>query len=152
MKLARKRKWFQTLTFPAAVGGFVWLLFRKLDIAVVVSASSASVAFLIPFFVAVKSIRKPAAWIDNGVLKIRGGFSSTTSIPLADVEAMRYEAGGKVNTSRGEILRDALYVKLRDFEEWEIPVTDYFDHIEDDRLYNFINENFYELPREVLAN
>lgn len=152
--LERKRNGLQALVVPIMVGGFFWELFSTLNMPLVVSGSVAGTAFLIPFIMVLKSIRKPAAWIEGNTLNIRGGFSSTTKIHLSDVESMRYQAGikVKVNVNRGSVVIDALHVKLKGFDEWEIPISDSIDHIKDGRLYKFINENFYELPYQEQDN
>lgn len=43
-------------------------------------------------------------------------------------------------------------MKLRGFDEWEIPIADWIDHVKDGRLYKFINENFYEFPYQEQVN
>ena len=150
--LERKRNGLQALIVPIAVGGFFWALLSKLNMPLAVIGFVAGTAFLIPLVMAINSIRKPAAWIRGDTLNIRGGFSSTLEIRLSDVESMRYIAGIEVNGKRGGIVRDALYVKLKGFDEWEISIPDSIDHMKDGRLYKFINENFYELPYQEQAN
>ncbi|WP_300426156.1 hypothetical protein [uncultured Thalassolituus sp.] len=150
--LERKRNGLQALFVPIAVGGFFWAILSKLSMPLAVSGFTAAIAFLIPLVMVLNSIRKPAAWIQGDTLNIRGGFSSTTRISLSSVENMRYLAGIQVNGKRGGIVRDALYVKLKGFDEWEIPIPDSIDHIKDGRLYKFINENFYELPYQEQTN
>lgn len=92
IKLDRKRNGFQALIVPFAVGCFFWALFSELRMPIVISGSIAGIAFLIPLIAVIESIRKPAAWIEEDILNIRGGFSSTTTIRLADVESMHYQA------------------------------------------------------------
>lgn len=150
--LERKRNGLQALIVPIVFGGFFWALLSKLNMPLAVSGLFAGTAFLIPLAMAINSIRKPAAWIQGDTLNIRGGFSSTTKIRLSVVENMRYIAGIEVNGKRGGIVVDALHVKLKGFDEWEIPILDSIDHMKDGRLYKFINENFYELPYQEHAN
>lgn len=90
--------------------------------------------------------RQPAAAIKDNVLTIRGGPFSDSVIPRDKVESMHYIGGQKIKTKHGVIHRDAVVVKMVGFSEWEIAITDKVDHVEDRRLYNFIRNEFYELP------
>jgi len=149
MVLKRTRKGVQWLIVPIAFGGYFGALSSTFDAPPMVRWLITGLTFLIPFVLVIKAMRKPAAWIEGETLNIRGGFSSTTQIRRSDIESMRYEAG--IVTARKGMVRDALYVKLTGFEEWEIPITDYVDHRKDSRLYDFINGNFYELPYQKHA-
>lgn len=86
--LKRKRNGLQVLFVPIAVGGFFWAILSKLNMPLAVSGFTAATDFLIPFVMVLNSIRKPAAWIREDTLSIRGGFSSTTEIRLSDVESI----------------------------------------------------------------
>ena len=146
IKLDRKRKGLQLLwaPFPIACAFLVTLL--ELDIPLIISVMIAGFILVIASILLLKSSSKPAAWIENETLTIRGGFSSSTVISLSTVESMRYITGEVLRSHGGDIQRDVLHVKMKGFSEWEIPIVDSVEHLLDRRLYLFIRDNFYDLP------
>jgi len=92
---------------------------------------------------------KPAAWIKNDVLHIRDGVFSQDKIEKSQIESMCYEvdfhrnlAG---NSSGKEVDVHIIFIKLKGFDEWRLPIKDLEEHAEKLRLYHFIKDNFYDL-------
>jgi len=144
-KLERKRKGLELLIAPFPIAGVFLAVGMELKFPLVASFVVSGIVLVIASVLLLRSSRKPAAWIEHDVLKIRGGFSSTTEILLKDVESMRYKVGEKIENRYGNFQRDSLLVKMKGYEEWDIPVTDEVEHLEGHRLYHFIKNNFYDL-------
>ena len=151
-KLERQRKGLQLLLAPFPISGIAFVMLLDLDAPFLISAAIAGFVLVSASVFLFKSTQVPAAWIENDILKIRGGFSTTTEIPLINVESMRYVTGERHGNKSSEIQRDALFVKMKGFDEWEIPVTDKVEHLKDCRLYEFIKNNFYDLPYHEQIN
>lgn len=81
--------------------------------------------------------RKPAAWIKNNKLFIRDGHFKAVSIEKENIEYIKYK---KISNKEHELV-----VKMPNFSEWIIPIHDEKEHINDNRLYAFINKHFIEL-------
>lgn len=151
-KLERQRKGLQLLLAPFPISGIVFVILLDLDAPFLISAAIAGAVLILASVFLFKSTQVPAAWIENDILKIRGGFSTTTEIPLKNVESMRYVTGERHDNKYAEIQRDALFVKMNGYDEWEIPVIDQVEHLKDNRLYEFIKNNFYDLPYHEQIN
>jgi hypothetical protein len=147
-KLERKRKGLQLLLAPFSISGIVFVTLLDFDAPFLISTVIAGIVLVSASVFIFKSTQVNAAWIENDTLKIRGGFSTTIEIPLKNVQYMRYVTGER----HADIQRDALFVKMRGFDEWEIPVTDKIEHLSECRLYEFIKNNFYDLPYHEQVN
>jgi hypothetical protein len=88
-----------------------------------------------------KEFKNPAAKISDGVLTIYDQGSSQT-IEKDKIEHFEYIESSK---SLHEI-----HVKLKDYQPWVIELRN-SQHIKSNRLYNFINQNFWEIiPNQSL--
>ena len=146
--LSSKRSYLNLLVAPAPIVGIVLFSLLKMNVPSLY-ITIIMVAIIVPSLVYwFTKGRRPAATIKDDVLSIRGGLFNDITIPKNSIEYMSYVAGEKIKLSRGEVPRDALRVKMDGYAEWDIAITDAVDHIDDRRLYRFINDNFYELSYE----
>ena len=104
-------------------------------------------------YIAIKNGKKPAAWIQNDVLHIRSGMISEDKIPKSLVTSMRYEIGHSVDRPyNGNQDAHILYIDMKGYQEWPLTISDPIEHLDDLRLYHFINDNFWALGDIVNAN
>ena len=81
--------------------------------------------------------RRPAAWVNGNTLYIRDGHFKAASISKENIEYIKYKKNSEEEHE--------LIVKIPEFSEWHISIHDKKEHIDDNRLYAFINEHFHEL-------
>ena len=112
-----------------------------------------AIMYLALLYFWVKNGTKPAAWVKHNTLHIRSGLFEEQKISKDLVESMRYETNHWVEIpKRGKVEGHRIIVKMRGFEEWEIPTIDHTEHINDMRLYKFISEKFWPLSEPVKVN
>lgn len=87
--------------------------------------------------------RKPAAWIEDGILYIKSWPLTISKIPLDSVEHIEYLTGKAIHTRTGKREAHAIKLKMKGYAVWELPIVDWTEHIRDHRLYNFLKS---ELP------
>ncbi|WP_371189283.1 hypothetical protein [Thalassotalea maritima] len=117
------------------------------------------VLYVLVLLVLFKKVQRPSAEITEGKLFIHTGLLNQQVIDKCLLESARYEVGHKqriqdplapsVLGMKARKFIDAemhvLTVKLKGFNEWKIYIKEIDNHIDNLRLYNFINANFYRL-------
>jgi len=86
-----------------------------------------------------------AACIKNDTLYIKAGMFSVHEIQKSILENIRYETNHYTKIRHIRYYGHRMIVNMKGYEEWEIPIFDKYEHMENLRLYNFISENFFKL-------
>ncbi|MGY0216200.1 hypothetical protein ACWJJH_02305 [Endozoicomonadaceae bacterium StTr2] len=96
--------------------------------------------------------RKPAAWVQDGVLHLKAWPLNITRITLSEVEQATYETGHKMPERGGYREFHQLKLKLENRSEWVLTVTDQTEYIQGLRLYKYLQQSLPQVKLVKLSS
>jgi len=140
-KRSMLKKFLWSLVVFVAMMGYGYYKGEGMGVAVEISIF---IALIYNAYWAIYLCRDPA-WVLGNKLKIKTWLFWISEIDIGKVQEAEYRTGNDRYSGKRKSELHHLILTMDDNSKWTISISDYHDHIEDMRLYNFLARQFPDL-------